>query len=46
MEGPKGKLTVPIPEGIRLEQKDGHLEVVRDGDRFAALHGLDARAGR
>jgi large subunit ribosomal protein L6 len=40
VEGPKGKLNVPIPEGIRLEQKDGHLEVVRDGDQYAALHGL------
>lgn len=40
VEGPKGKLSVPIPEGIRIEQKDGHLEVVRDNDKFAALHGL------
>ncbi|HEX6546669.1 MAG TPA: 50S ribosomal protein L6, partial [Bryobacteraceae bacterium] len=40
VEGPKGKLNVPIPQGIRLEQKDGHLEVVRDGDQYAALHGL------
>jgi large subunit ribosomal protein L6 len=40
VEGPKGKLTVPIPPGIRIEQKDGTLEVVRDGDQFAALHGL------
>ena len=40
VEGPKGKLSVPIPAGVRFEQKDGHLEVVRDGDQFAALHGL------
>ena len=40
VEGPKGKLAVPIPEGIRIEQKDGHLEVVRDSDQYAALHGL------
>ncbi len=40
VEGPKGKLNVPIPQGIRLEQKDGHLEIVRDGDQYAALHGL------
>ena len=40
VEGPKGKLNVPIPQGIRLEQKDGHLEVARDGDQYAALHGL------
>src|SRR5438067_2329536 len=40
VQGPKGKLTVPIPPGIRIEQKDGHLEVVRDSDKFAAVHGL------
>ena len=40
VEGPKGKLLVPIPKGIRLEQQDGNLNVVRDGDQFAALHGL------
>jgi large subunit ribosomal protein L6 len=40
VEGPKGKLTVPIPPGIRIEQKDGHLELVRDSDKLAALHGL------
>lgn len=43
VEGPKGKLTVPIPVGIRLEQKDNHLELTRESDKFAALHGL-ARA--
>lgn len=40
VEGPKGKLTVPIPAGVRIEQKDGHLELVRDNDKLAALHGL------
>jgi large subunit ribosomal protein L6 len=40
VEGPKGKLTVPIPAGIRLEQKNNHLEFVRDNDSLAALHGL------
>jgi large subunit ribosomal protein L6 len=40
VEGPKGKLAVPIPAGIRIEQKDGHLEVLRESDKFAALHGL------
>lgn len=40
VEGPKGKLTVPIPEGVRIEQKDGTVELVRDHDRYAALHGL------
>jgi large subunit ribosomal protein L6 len=40
VEGPKGKLTVPIPAGIRVEQKDGHLQVSRESDQHAALHGL------
>jgi large subunit ribosomal protein L6 len=40
VEGPKGKLNVPLPAGIRVEQKDGQLEVVRESDQYAALHGL------
>lgn len=40
VEGPKGKLKVPIPGGIKVEQKDGILEVSRESDKFAALHGL------
>ena len=38
--GPKGKLIVPIPEGITFEQVDGRLEVKRASDDHAALHGL------
>ena len=38
--GPKGKLTVPIPKGITIEQGDGKLEVKRADDEHAALHGL------
>jgi large subunit ribosomal protein L6 len=40
VEGPKGKLTVPVPKGVHVRQSDGHLEIARDGDEFAALHGL------
>jgi large subunit ribosomal protein L6 len=40
VEGPKGTLTVPIPNGVSVRQQDGHLEVTRDGDQYAALHGL------
>jgi large subunit ribosomal protein L6 len=40
VEGPKGKLSVPIPAGIRLEQKSNTLELIRDNDKLAALHGL------
>jgi large subunit ribosomal protein L6 len=38
--GPKGKLQVPIPSGISIEQIDGRLEVKRASDDHAALHGL------
>jgi large subunit ribosomal protein L6 len=38
--GPKGKLTVPIPLGITIEQTDGRLELKRASDDHAALHGL------
>jgi large subunit ribosomal protein L6 len=38
--GPKGKLHVPIPEGISIEKIDGRLEIKRASDSHAALHGL------
>lgn len=38
--GPKGTLTVPIPEGISIAQTDGKLEVHRSSDQHAAVHGL------
>ncbi len=38
--GPKGSLFVPIPSGIKIEQKDGKLDVLRASDDHAALHGL------
>jgi len=40
VEGPKGKLTVPLPGGVGIKQDNGILEVTRDGDQYAALHGL------
>jgi large subunit ribosomal protein L6 len=40
VEGPKGKLHVPIPQGIQVRQTDGILEILRDSDQRAALHGL------
>lgn len=40
VEGPKGKLSVPIPAGVRIEQRNNHLEVLRENDQLAALHGL------
>ncbi len=40
VEGPKGKLVVPIPQGIKVENKNGTVEVTREGDKYAAAHGL------
>jgi len=40
VEGPKGNLSVPIPQGIRLEQNNGTLNILRDNDSYAAAHGL------
>ena len=40
VEGPNGKLTVPIPNGVRIEQDGNTLNILRDGDQYAALHGL------
>ncbi len=40
VEGPKGKLTVPIPAGIKIKQENGIVQIARDGDQQAALHGL------
>lgn len=40
VEGPKGTLTVPVPAGIRIEETNGVLELKRDTDKMAAVHGL------
>src|SRR5580700_11935296 len=40
VQGPKGTLQVPIPEGISVQQKAGVLEIHRESDSHAALHGL------
>jgi len=40
VEGPKGRLTVPVPAGIQVRQSDGQLVVTRDEDEHTALHGL------
>ncbi len=40
VEGPKGKLTVPILAGIKVENKNGILELTRENDSYAAKHGL------
>ena len=40
VEGPKGKVSAMIAQGISLETKDGVLNVERDNEKNAALHGL------
>ncbi len=43
IQGPKGKMRVPVPGKIKFEQKDGHLLATRQSEMQRALHGL-ARA--
>jgi len=40
VQGPKGKLETRIPNGIKVEQKDGNLLALRENDSQSALHGL------
>ena len=40
VKGPKGSLRVPLPMGISLERKDGHVLWGRESDAQAAVHGL------
>ena len=41
--GPKGTLQTGLPAGVSLQQQDGNLQVTRQDDSYAAMHGL-ARA--
>ncbi len=43
VQGPKGKLDTPLPAGIQVEQRDGHIVAIRQNDSQSAIHGL-ARA--
>ena len=41
VEGPKGKVSALVAEGIKLETKDdGTLHVLRSDDKYAPYHGL------
>ncbi len=40
VEGPKGKVSALIADGITLKTADGHLQVERASDDKAAVHGL------
>src|SRR6185503_423437 len=41
-EGPKGKLSQPVPTGLHAKLDNGHLVITREGDHrtVRALHGL------
>src|ERR1700730_9023026 len=39
VQGPKGKLSVPLPHGITFEQKDGVLTAIRATEEHRELHG-------
>ena len=36
VEGPKGKLTVPIPPGIKIQEANGNVQLARESDEQAA----------
>jgi large subunit ribosomal protein L6 len=40
VEGPKGKVSALVADGITLKTADGHLQVERASDDKAAVHGL------
>ena len=40
VEGPKGKVSALVADGITLETKDGQLLVNRSDEKYAAVHGL------
>jgi len=40
VEGPKGKQAVPLAQGLTIRQENGVLEIVREDDKQAGLHGL------
>ncbi len=46
VQGPKGKLTVPLPRGITFEQKDGVLNALRETDDFRARSRSRSRSRR
>lgn len=43
VQGPKGKLTTPVPAGVSFKLEDGKLTAERASEDYAAIHGT-ARA--
>ena len=40
VQGPKGQVQTHLPGGVKLQQADGHINITRDSDENAAVHGL------
>src|SRR5260370_32371126 len=43
VQGPKGQVQTHLPAGVKLATADGHIQVTRESEDRAAVHGL-ARA--
>jgi large subunit ribosomal protein L6 len=43
VQGPKGQVQTHLPSGVELKQADGQIQVTRQSEQYAAVHGL-ARA--
>src|SRR6202140_197972 len=43
VQGPKGQVQTHLPTGVQLKQAEGFINVERQSDQYAAVHGL-ARA--
>jgi large subunit ribosomal protein L6 len=40
VQGPKGQVQTHLPSGVKLQTADGHINVTRESDDNAAVHGL------
>jgi large subunit ribosomal protein L6 len=40
VQGPKGQVQTHLPPGVKLQTADGHINVTRESDNNAAVHGL------
>jgi len=40
VQGPKGKVTTHLPAGVKLETDSGNINVTRESENHAAVHGL------
>lgn len=40
VKGPKGQLSYTLPKGISAVKEGGSLQVIRESDKYKALHGL------